>query len=151
METNQVQEVPVHYNSNQLVTYKVIDGESVTYPTEKVTDLEYALHKARLVSDEKNKLQSTINKIIDNLTEQYWYDSDTDKDTVLSELCEILNFNPMKTIEFSATLDITGSIDIPLNEAEGFDLESHLMESISVDSYRGDMELDWELRSAYEN
>lgn len=151
METNQVQEVPVHYNSNQLVTYKVIDGESVTYPTAKVTDIEYSLYKARLSSDEKNKLQSTINKIIDNLTEQYWYDSDTDKDTVLSELCEILNFNPMKTIEFSATLDITGSIDIPLNEAEGFDLESHLMESISVDSYRGDMELDWELRSAYEN
>ena len=53
-------EAPIHYNPNQLVTYKVIDlddrsyGESVAhYPTEKVTQIEYALEEARRTTKRK--------------------------------------------------------------------------------------------------
>ena len=46
METTetQVQEAPLHYNPNQLVTYKVIDldapDQTISWPTAKVVDLE---------------------------------------------------------------------------------------------------------------
>ena len=47
----QVQEAPLHYNPNQLVTYKIIDldapDQTISYPTEKVVDIEYALENAR--------------------------------------------------------------------------------------------------------
>jgi len=39
METNNETVVPEHYNPNQLVTYKVIENGSTTYPTVKVTDI----------------------------------------------------------------------------------------------------------------
>ena len=151
-------EAPIHYNPNQLVTYKVIDlddrsyGESVAhYPTEKVTQIEYALEEARRTTKRKNELQSQINKIIDNLTEDYWYNPNTDKETILSDICEILNFTPKKTIEFVAKIEFTGSIEIDLSDAEDFDLEEVLGEAY-VDINNSDVEIDhYELYDAMEN
>ena len=157
MEDTTIQEAPVHYNPNQLVTYKVIDlddrsyGESVAhYPTEKVTQIEYALEDARRTTKRNNELQSQINKIIDNLTEDYWYNPNTDKETILSDICEILNFTPKKTISFTATMSFTGSIEIDLADADGFDLEDVLSEAY-VDINNGDVEIDgYELYDANE-
>jgi hypothetical protein len=35
------------YNPNALVTYKKIEGDTLSYPTEKVTDIEWALDQSR--------------------------------------------------------------------------------------------------------
>jgi hypothetical protein len=148
---NSTVEVPLHYNANQLVTYKVINGDEVTYPTTKVNDLEWELEQYRRSTDKINNLQSTINKIIDNMTEEYWYNTDTDKESVLQDICDILQFNPVKTIEFRGSISISGSVEIPLNEAEDFDIESYITDAITVDSYRGDIEIDWELDGVYES
>lgn len=144
--------VPEHYNANQLVTYKVIDNESISFPTIKVSELEWKLDENRRTVNAKNELQSKINQIIDNLTEDYWYNPNVEKETILSEICEILQFSPVKNVEFTARISITGSIEIPLEEAEDFELESYLMDNISVDSYNGNIELDhWDIDNAYEN
>ena len=152
-------EAPIHYNPNQLVTYKVIDlddrvagdPESVAhYPTEKVTQIEYALEQARRTTKAKNELQSQINRIIDNITEDYWYNPNTDKDTILTDICEILNFTPKKTISFTATMNFTGSIEIDLSDAEDFDLDEVLAEAY-VDINNGNVEIDgYELYDANE-
>ncbi len=150
MEDTTTQEAPVHYNPNQLVTYKVIDGEAVNYPTEKVAQIEWSLEQARRTTSAKNELQSQINKIIDNLTEDYWYNPNTDKETVLSDICEILHYTPKKTISFTATMSFTGSIEIDLADAEDFDLEDVLSEAY-VDIHNGDVEIDgYELYDANE-
>jgi len=128
-------EVPSHYNANQLVTYKVIKDGVASFPTTKVNDLEWELEQYRRTQDRVNELQSTINKIIDNMSEEYWFNPNTEKETILEDLCEILKFNPVKTVEFSAVINVNGAIEIPLNEAEDFDLESFLSDTISVDSY----------------
>ena len=158
METT-TQDAPVHYNPNQLVTYKVIDldnrvagePESVAYyPTEKVAQIEYALEQARRTTDRVNNLQSTINKIIDNMTEDYWYNPNTDKETVLNDICEILDFTPKKTISFTAAMNFTGTIEIDLSEAEDFDLEEVLSEAY-VDINNGYVDIDgYELYEASE-
>lgn len=150
METNEIQ-VPSHYNANQLVTYKVIKDGVASFPTTKVNDLEWELEQHRRTQDRVNELQSKINKIIDNMSEDYWYNPNTEKETVLQDICDILDFSPIKTIEFRGSISISGSIDIPLNEAEDFDIESFLADELSVSSYRGDIEIDWELDSVYEN
>ena len=153
METTETV-VPIHYNPNQLVTYKVIDldapDQTISYPTEKVTQIEYALEQARRTTESRNNLQSQINKIIDNLTEDYWYNPNTDKETVLSDICEILGYTPKKTISFTATMNFTGSIEIDLSDAEDFDLEEVLAEAY-VDINNGDVEIDgYELYDANE-
>lgn len=94
-----------------------------------------------------NDLQSRINKITDNMTEDYWYNPNTDAATILQDLCEILDVNPMKTIEFSGTISFSGYIEVPLSETEDFDLESHISDAVTVESYnRGDVDItDWSI------
>lgn len=140
------------YNPNGLTVYKYIDSTSgeVSYPSIKTVHLEGRLDELERLQSKVNTLQSTINKIIDNLTEDYWFNPNTDKEEVLSELCYILGHEPKKTIEFTATMHFTGSIDINLAEAEHFDLEDILNEAY-VDINNGDVVIDsYELYDANE-
>jgi hypothetical protein len=159
METTdtQVQEAPLHYNPNQLVTYKVIDIDDTYatpavahYPTIKVVDLEWELEQGRRQVKKTNNLQSKINQIIDNMTEDYWYNPNTTKETILNDICEILDFNPVKEIEFTATMKFTGRIDVPLLDYEDFNLEDVLAEAY-VDINNGEVIIDgYELYDAEE-
>ena len=130
------------YNPNALTVYKVIENGETTYPAIKTVDLEWQLHEKRRLTDKVNGLQSKINRIIDNMTEDYWYNPNTEASTILEDLCEILDFNPVKDINFSATVTVTGSLSIPLTDADGFDLGEFLSDVISVDSYNGDVVID---------
>ena len=96
-----------------------------------------------------NDSQSKINKIIDNLTEEYWYSEDM-AEPILTELCEILDYEPKKEIEFTATIKFTGRIDVPMNEVLDFDLTAAL-EDAYVDINNGDIVIDgYELYDAEE-
>ena len=140
MEETTTVEAPAHYSPNQLVTYKVIDGSNVTYNTDKVTTIEYELDGARKTLDKLKALQSKVNHIVDMLQADGWYDSSVTKEDVLNDLCETLGHNPVKTIDFSATLSVTGSLDINLAEYdENFDIVAFLADVLSVDSYNGDV------------
>ena len=143
METTdtQVQEAPLHYNANQLVTYKVIENGTVSYPTDKVNEIEWKLEQARRSSDRANGLQSKINQIIDNMTEDYWYNPNTEAETILNDLCEILEYTPVKNIDFTASLTIRGSIEMPITDAIDFDLDSYVFENLSIDTQTGTMDI----------
>lgn len=150
-ETTQVQEAPIHYNPNQLVTYKVINGDTVSYPTDKVVDLEWTLEKGRRQVEKTNELQSKIDKIIDEMTEDSWYNPNTDAETILNDLCEILQFNPVKTIEFTANISLNGTIEIPLSDYQDTNLSDYVFENLSIDSYTGSMDVNgWDIDSVDE-
>lgn len=87
-----------------------------------------------------NNLQSQINKIIDNLTEDYWY-SESTPETILEELCEIIGHEPKKEISFTAVIHFNGRIDVPMNEVLDFDLAEALSEAY-VDIHNGDIVID---------
>lgn len=148
METSIIT-APEHYNPNQLVTYKVINSDGTTYPTEKVNQIEYALHVAREDRIRMNDLQSTINKIIDNLTTEYWYNPNVEKSDVLNEICDILGHEPKKHVRITADVRLEIDYEMPLAEAEDFDARDFLQDNLSVDSYHGDLEVDlFEVQSA---
>ena len=150
-ETTQVQEAPIHYNPNQLVTYKVINGDTVSYPTDKVVDLEWTLDKGRRQVERTNELQSKINRIIDNMTEDSWYNPNTEAAEILNDLCEILQFSPVKTIEFTANISLNGSIEVSLSDAADIDLSDYVFENLSIDSYTGSMDVNgWDIDSVDE-
>ena len=142
----------VAYNPNLLVTYKAIAGtyaapESPTFLTSKVTDIEWDLHRAREDKDSFRKLQNLIHGLEEQIVE--WSNPNYDKDEVLQGLCEYFNINPVKEIEFEGTISISGTISIPFNEVENFDVETYLMDCLSIDSNDGNVEIsDWSLDSA---
>mgnify|MGYP003333957416 CR=1 FL=1 len=69
---------------------------------------------------------------------------------VINAICEIIDYQPKKTIEFTATMKFTGQIEVDLMEAEDFDLESALNDAY-VDINNGDVVIDnYELYDAEE-
>jgi len=150
-----IDKVTVPYNPNLLVTYKAIAGtyaapEEPTYLTSKVTEIEWDLHNGRVNKKALNNLHSTINSLEDKIIE--WSDSEYSKEDVLLELCQHFDLHPTKTVEFSATITVNGSVDVTLDEIEDFNLEDFLTDSISVDSYNGNVVInDFQIEDANEN
>ena len=86
--------IPAEYNANVLVTYKDISNGVATYPTIKVNDLEWKLESIKSLEDHLSRSQNTIRLIMDELTEESWFNPNTTKEEVLTELCNILDYEP---------------------------------------------------------
>lgn len=123
--------------TENIVTYG--DTERIQAQEVKIQMLEADKNR---YFDKMNSLQSKINKIIDNLTDEYWYSEGTDKEEVLAEVCEIVEHNPIKTFTFSGTITFEGSVDIPMDELEDFDLHYFLQDELSLDSHNGNLEIN---------
>ena len=144
METNNEIVVPAHYNPNQLVTYKVIDldatDQTISYPTVKVTEIEWDLEKARKKSKRLSEYSDKVGQLENRLADYL----DMDSEDIVSDICSIFGFNPTKEIEFEATATITGTVNIPLSELKDFDIDS-LDLFVSVDSYSYEINADAEV------
>jgi hypothetical protein len=71
-----------------------------------------------------------------------WYSSNTEKSEVLSDLCEILGITPTQTVSITATISISVSHEVPLDELEDFDADQLLCDQLSIDVYGGDTSVD---------
>ena len=90
-----------------------------------------------------------LRRIEDNLKSDGWFHDSIQKDQVLTELCEILDVNPTTTVSITATLTVSLSHEVPLNELDDFDAEMHLSDWLSVDISTGDSCVDdWSVDSA---
>jgi len=132
--------VPDTYNSNLLVTYKVIRGYSdAEYATDKVTSIEWDLHNGRQSQKRVTTLLSQIDTVKEIICEAY-ADSD-DKDT-LRAIAEALSIELIKEVEFTASIEVTGiySYNILENDYE-LDLESEVTDALYADSNNGNIEI----------
>ena len=144
METNNETVVPLHYNPNQLVTYKVIDldatDQTISYPTVKVTDIEWDLEQSRRTT--KNLTQYINNvSMLENRLPDYL---EMDSEEIVSDICSIFGFNPTKEIEFEATATITGRVLVPLSDLASFDIDDVDI-TVYADSHSHDVEVDVEI------
>ena len=144
METTNETVVPLHYNPNQLVTYKVIDldatDQTISYPTVKVTDIEWDLEQNRRSAKNLAQYISNVNMLENRLPDYLEMDSEE----IVSDICSIFGFNPTKEIEFEATARITGTVDIPLSELKDFDIDNIDL-YVNVDSYAYNIDADAEI------
>ena len=127
------------YNPNQIVTYKVIEGDTVTYPTVKVTHLEGEIedYKQRIATLENylERSNNQIANILSNLDEDNWYSDVISKEEVLESICTYLDFQPVKDISFTAVIRVEGRAEMPLGE----DVQDFLDNlEFNVDTWNGD-------------
>ena len=137
METTNVIEAPVHYNPNQLVTYKVIDNNETTYPTVKVVDLEWDLDNHRRRSNRLDEYSSKVTHLESRLPDYL----EMDAEEIVSDICNIFGFNPTKEIEFEGTATFSGTISIPLSELADFDINSVDL-NVEINSWSHDIDID---------
>ena len=134
-------ETTTNYDANVLVTYKDITDGVTTYPTLKVNELEWKLERIKRLEQQLSFSNSQISRIIENLSEDGWFNPNYEKEEVLNDLCEILDYEPKKEICFEGTIHFSGRVDVKLSELEDFDLDDMLSE-LSVDVYNGDVVID---------
>ena len=132
--------VPDTYNSNLLVTYKVIRGYSdAEYATDKVTSIEWDLHNGRQSQKTVHVLNGKIDTVKDIITEAY-ADSD-DKDT-LRAIAEALSIELIREFEFTASIEVSGTYSYNILENDyDLDLESEVTDALFADSQNGNIEI----------
>ena len=137
------EQLSVPYNPNLLVTYKYVSetlpSDVPTFMTDKVTEIEYQLHRARSFADAAHERRKDISWLEDQIAE--WYDPNYDKEDVLRELANHFNINPVKEIEVQGTASFSGTIKVPIAELEDFDL-SNVTIDVEVSSYEYDADLN---------
>lgn len=83
---------------------------------------------------ENGRVQGQIISLINHS-----YENDTDSADILTELCQIIDYEPKKTVRITATINVELEYDIPLDEVEGFDAHYFISDNISIDSSHGDV------------
>ena len=143
--------VPDTYNANLLVTYKVIHGYSdATYDTDKVASIEWSLHNGRQSQKQVTTLLSKIDTVKEIICDAYADSGDQD---TLRAIAEALDIELIKEVEFSASVEVTGtySYNILENDYE-LDLESEVTDALYADSNNGNIEInDTEVCNVREN
>jgi hypothetical protein len=142
--------VPDTYNSNLLVTYKVIRGYSdAEYATDKVTTIEWDLHNGRQSQKTVQVLNSKIDTVKDIITEAY---ADSDDQETLRAIAEALDIELTRTVEWSATIEVSGTLELDLLADYDTDVEQEIYDNLTVDSQNGNIEvIDTEVTNVREN
>jgi hypothetical protein len=141
METTETSAVtvPDTYNPNLLVTYKVIRGYSdAEYATDKVTSIEWDLHNSRTNSKMIQVLNSKIDTVKDIITEAY---ADSDDQETLRSIAEALDIPLTRTVEWTASIEVSGTIELDLLSDYDTDLESEITDNLFADSHNGNIEV----------
>jgi hypothetical protein len=117
----------------------------------RITELENELSGVRQNREywlsENGRIQRQIIDVIND-----YYENDGDAEVIVRTLCEIVDYEPKKEIEFTATIRFTGRIEVNAHEYSNdvFDLSDALSDAY-VDINNGDIVIDgYELEDAEE-
>jgi hypothetical protein len=140
----------VGYNPDLLVTYKVIRGYSdPEYTTSKITSLEWDLHNGRQSQKQVSLYLSKIDAVKDIITESY---ADSDDQDTLRAIAEALDISLTREVEWSATIEVSGTITLDLLADSDTDVEQEIYDNLYVDSQNGQIEIiDTEVTNVREN
>jgi len=132
--------IPESYNSNLLVTYKVIRGYSdAEYATDKVTSIEWDLHNGRQAQKHNGVLNGKIDAVKEIICEAY---ADSQDQDTLREIAEALGIELIKEVEFTASIEVTGTYSFNILENDyDMDLESEVTDALFADSNNGNIEI----------
>jgi len=125
------------YNPNLLVTYKKIDNDEVSYLTEKVTDIEWALDQSRRnyknLTEKQNSWytkESQLRTLLEDV-----YENSNDQES-LASIAEIFDIPLTKEIEYTAWVRVDLTVEVELG-GDVDAIEDFISQNITVDSYDG--------------
>ena len=127
------------YNPNLLVTYKKIDGDEVSYPTQKVVEIEYALDQSRRnyksLTEQQNAWYLKESKLRTLLNDVF---HDSEDQQTLEQIADIFDVPLTKEIEVTAWVNVNMTIEVDMREGE-YDIEDLVRNNLTVDAYGGEI------------
>ena len=110
---------------------------TTTYMEEQVNELKAQLANHQNCDYWKSENGRIQRQLIELVTDAY--ENDSDSADILRGVCEIIDFEPKGEVSFTATITVTGRMDVPLGE----DVASMLEDiEFSVEAYNGDVIID---------
>ena len=103
--------------------------------TELIARIESLEHALANYSGQLTSIQG-------NMSMADWYGDHYGKYEVLKDLAEILGITPTQTVSITATISVSVSHEVPLNELDNFDADELLCDQLSIDAYGGDTSVD---------
>jgi predicted acylesterase/phospholipase RssA len=123
-------------NSAKIIVKNTNTGELV-YDELSPYDINCLLVDTHYQKQLLTKSNSATDTVRDIILEAY---TDSEDQDTLRAIAEALDIQLTKTIEWSATMYVSGSMDIDL--FEDFDLESELSDNLQVSAWNGDIEVE---------
>jgi hypothetical protein len=136
METTEPTLAERYVNNATLIVKNTNSGELVY---EQVTpyDVNVLMTDNEWLKRLNTKYESSVSQVKDILLESF---ADSDDQETLRSIAEALDIQLTKTIEWSATMYVSGSIEVDLFDE--FDLDSELSDNLQVSAWSGDIEVD---------
>ena len=113
--------------------------ETTTYLQSQIDELKKQLASHQNCDYWKSENGRIGRQLIDLVNDSY--DNDSDAEEILTAVCEIIDYNPTKTVQFEGVIHFSGSIDIPRNEVADFDL-TEALDDVYVDINNGNVVID---------
>ena len=138
----------VDYNPDQLVTYKILNGYTdPEYATDKVRNIEWDLHNARTNSKAISSIRNQIDSVQSIIVNSY---PDSDDQETLRDIAEALSIELTREVQWSATIEVSGTLTVDL--LEEVDVDQEIYDNLFVDSQNGQIEIvDTEVCNVREN
>ena len=123
-------------NSAKIIVKNTTSGELV-YDELSPYDVNCLLTDAHLHNRQLDRLSSQIEAVKEIIISAYEDSGDQDS---LREIAEALDIQLTKTIEWTATMYVSGSIEVDI--FEDFDIESELTDNLQISAWSGDIEVE---------
>ncbi len=152
VDTSSQSSMAEHYNNYANMIVKDTTAGELQYKSVTPYDVNVLITDNHYYKQRLEKFTDKFNKIEENLTEDGWFNPNYEKSEVLADLCEILGITPSKTIHFSGTMSFEGSIEVPFDELEDFDLQYLLQDEVYMTSNHGNLDINsYEVESVSED
>ena len=125
------------YNNSATIIVKNLSSGELVYEELSPYDVNCLIIDKDYQKQRLTKLDESIDSVKEIILEAY---ADSQDQDTLRSIAEALDISLTRTIEWSATMYVSGSMDVDL--LEDFDLESELSDNLQVSAWSGDIEVE---------
>lgn len=137
VDTSSQESMSANYNNNATMIVKDTRQQEMVYTSVTPYDVSVLMTDNHYYSKSNKKFNSAIEDVKAIILDSY---ADSDDQDTLRAIAEALDIRLTKTIEWSATMYVSGSMDVDL--LEDFDLDAELSDNLQVSAWNGDIEVE---------
>ena len=136
-DTSSQESMAQFYNNQATLIVKDTTSGELKYTSVSPYDVNCLITDKDYLKKYNDKMQSRIESVKEILIEAF---ADSDDQDTLRAIAEALDIQLTKTIEWTATMYVSGSIDVDLFDE--FDLDAELSDNLQISAWSGDIEVE---------
>lgn len=136
-DTSSQESMAQFYNNNATMIVKDTRQQEMVYTSVTPYDVNVLMTDNQYYSKRNKKFDSAIEDVKAIILESY---TDSDDQETLRAIAEALDIKLTRTVDWTATMYVSGSMEVDL--LEDFDLDSELTDNLQVSAWSGDIEVE---------